>query len=124
VRQPRHPIIRVLTVSTVGALSLCGTRQSGAVSDRHCSLSGMPSGGCSDSARTVRALCVVRRPLESTVALASRCFAGAPDSPVNYSGARPQKSEGEEFESIAPSASDTVWCARPGFSSVSFAPFF
>jgi hypothetical protein len=48
---------------------------------------------CSDFARTVRALCVVRRPLESTVALASRCFAGAPDSPVNYSEARPQKPE-------------------------------
>jgi hypothetical protein len=43
---------------------------------------------------------------------------------MNYSGARPQKSEGEEFESIAPGAPDTVWCARPGFSLVSFAPFF
>jgi hypothetical protein len=28
VRQPRHPIVRVLTVSTVGALSSCGTRHS------------------------------------------------------------------------------------------------
>jgi hypothetical protein len=25
VRQPRHPTVRVLTVSTVGALSSCGT---------------------------------------------------------------------------------------------------
>jgi hypothetical protein len=43
VRQPRHPTVRVLTVSTVGALSSCGTRQSGAAPDRHCSLSGAPS---------------------------------------------------------------------------------
>jgi hypothetical protein len=50
----------------------------------------------------------VRRPLESTVALTSRCSAGAPDSPVNYSGAWPQKPEGEELESIAPGAPDTV----------------
>jgi hypothetical protein len=56
VRQPRHPTVRVLTVSTVGALSSCGTGQSGAAPDRHCSLSGAPSGGFSDSARTVRAL--------------------------------------------------------------------
>jgi hypothetical protein len=43
---------------------------------------------------------------------------------VNYSGAAVQKPVGEELESIDPGASDTVRCARPGFSSVSFAPFF
>jgi hypothetical protein len=43
---------------------------------------------------------------------------------VNYSGARPQNPEGEELESITPGAPDTVRCARPGFSSVSFAPLF
>jgi hypothetical protein len=107
VRQPRHPTVRVPMVSIIGALSSCGTGQSGAAPDRHCSLAGASSGGCSDSARTVRALCVVRRPLESTVALANRCSAGAPDSPVNYSGARPQKPEGEELEPIAPSAPDS-----------------
>jgi hypothetical protein len=53
VRQPRHPTVRVLTVSTVGALSYCGTRQSGAAPDRHCSLSGAPLAGGFDSARTV-----------------------------------------------------------------------
>jgi hypothetical protein len=42
--------------------------------------------------------------LESTVALASRCSTGTPDSPVNYSGARTQKPEGEEFEV------DSPWC--------------
>jgi hypothetical protein len=46
--------------------------------------------------------------LESTVTLLSRCSAGLPDSPVNYSGEALQKPEGEEFESIAPGAPDTV----------------
>jgi hypothetical protein len=122
--QPCHPTVRVLTVSTIGALSSCCTGQSGAVPDRYCLLSGAPSSGCSDSARTVRALCVVRQPLESTVALANHCFTGAPDSPVNYSGAASEKPEAEEFEVVRPWAPDTVRCARPGFTSVSFAPFF
>jgi hypothetical protein len=56
VRQPRHPTVRVLTVSTVGALSSCATGQSGAAPNSPCSLSGAPSGGCSDSAQTIRAL--------------------------------------------------------------------
>jgi hypothetical protein len=76
---------------------------------------------CANCPRTVH---FCRRPLESTVALLSRCSTGTSDSPVNYSGAALQKPEGEEFESIAPSAPDTVRCARPGFSSFSFAPFF
>jgi hypothetical protein len=46
--------------------------------------------------------------LEPTVALANRHSAGAPDSPVNYSGVALEKPEGEEFESIGPGASDTV----------------
>jgi hypothetical protein len=62
--------------STVGALSSCGTRQSGA------SLT-----SCSDFCRdTVATLFTWQsRPL----ALDSRCSAGTPDSPVNYSGERP-----------------------------------
>jgi hypothetical protein len=56
VHQPRHPTVRVMTVLTVGALTSWGTGQSSAAPDKHCSLSGEPSGGCSDSARTVRAL--------------------------------------------------------------------
>jgi hypothetical protein len=43
-RQPCRPTVRVLTVSTVGALTSWGIGQSGAASDRHCSLSGAPSG--------------------------------------------------------------------------------
>jgi hypothetical protein len=42
VRHPRHPIVRVLTVSTVGALSSGGTGQSGAAPDRYRALSGAP----------------------------------------------------------------------------------
>jgi hypothetical protein len=84
VRQPRHPTVRVLMVSTVGALSAWGTGQSSAASDRHCSLSGAPSG----AALTLRELFVhcsafagVRwsRPLRW-----SRCSAGRPDSPVTH----------------------------------------
>jgi hypothetical protein len=131
VRQPRHPTVRVLTVSTVGALTTWATRQSGVAPDSHCSLSGAPSG----AALTLRELSAhcsrCRRPLESTVALGSRCSAGTPDSPVNYSGAWPQKPEGEEFEvnppwctGHCPVAQRTVRCASLGFTSVSFAPFF
>jgi hypothetical protein len=43
VRQPRHPTVRVLTVSTIGALTDWGTGQFGAAPDSHCSLSGVPS---------------------------------------------------------------------------------
>jgi hypothetical protein len=50
---------------------------------------------------------------------------------MSYSGARPQKPEGEEFEvdrpwhtEHCPVAHRTVRCARPEFSSVSFTPFF
>jgi hypothetical protein len=115
VRQPRHPTIRVLTVSIVGALTAWGTGQSSAAPDRHCSLSGVPSG----AALTLRELSAhcstfagVRwsRPLRW-----SRCSAwhtgqsGDPsDSPMNYSRAAVQKLEGEEFESFAPGAPDTV----------------
>jgi hypothetical protein len=82
VRQPRHPTIRVLTVSTVGALTAWATGQSGATPDRHCSLSGAPYGAAL-TLRELSARCShCRRPLESTVALLSRCSAGTPDSPV------------------------------------------
>jgi hypothetical protein len=129
--QPRHPTVRVLTVSTIGALTSWAIGQSGVALDSHCSLSGAPSG----TALTLRELSAhcsrCRRPLESIVALGSRCSGDPPDSPVNYSGARPQKPEGEEFEvdppwctGHCPVAHRKVRCATPGFTSVSFAPFF
>jgi hypothetical protein len=60
--------------STVGALSSCGTRQSGA-----------PLTSCFDFCRdTVDALFIWQsRPMRAD----SRCSVGSPDSPVNYSGA-------------------------------------
>ena len=63
VRQPRHPTVRVLTVSTVGALTAWATGQSGAAPDSHCSLSGAPSGAAL-TLRELSAHCsVVSRPL-------------------------------------------------------------
>jgi hypothetical protein len=80
----------------------------GAALDRHCSLSGAPSG----AALTLRELSThcsrCRRLLESTVALASRFSAGtpdspvAPDSPVNYSGVALQKPKVASLTSYAP----------------------
>jgi hypothetical protein len=68
VRQPRHPTVRVLTVSTVGALTSWGTRQSGAEPDRHCLLSGAPSG----AALTLRELFAHCSRLQATVGV-DRC---------------------------------------------------
>jgi hypothetical protein len=94
VRQPRHPTVRVRPQSTVGALSSSGTGQSSAAPDMYCSLSGAPLTAALTSARTVAKL-------QASVAVdrcaGSRCSAGAPDSPVNYSGAALGKPEGEEF---------------------------
>jgi hypothetical protein len=83
--------------------------------------------GCSDFC----ANCPRTVALQAIVALASRCSAGAPDSPVNYSGATLLKPEGGKFRLVrpwctghCPVAHRTVRCARPGFSSVYFTPFF
>jgi hypothetical protein len=115
VRQPRHPTVRVLTVLTVGALTSLGIGQSGAAPESHYSLSGAPSG----AALTLHELSAHCSHLQATVGV-DRCTresllrwhtgqsGGPPDSPVNYSGAALQKPEGEEFESIAPGAPDTV----------------
>jgi hypothetical protein len=117
-----HPTVRVLTQSTVGALTSGGTGQSGATSDSHCSLSGAPLTSVLTSAVNCSA---VRGTVQSTVALKSRCSAGAPDSPVNYSGATLEKPEGEEFRVVQPwcnghclVAHRTVRCVRPGHTSV------
>jgi hypothetical protein len=97
VRQPRHPTVRVMTVSTVGALSPWATGQSGVAPNSHCSLSGASSGAALTLCELSTHCSLVSRQLKSTVALGSRYSAGTPDSPVNYSGAWPQKPEGEEF---------------------------
>jgi hypothetical protein len=124
VRLARHPTVRVLTVSTVGALTAWGTGQSGAAPDRHCSLFGAPSG----AALTLRELSAhcsafagVRwsRPLRW-----SRCSAGTPNSPVNYSGAAVQKPEGEEFSLYGPWGTGQSGAPNQGSLRVFFALFF
>jgi hypothetical protein len=70
--------------------------------DRYCALSGAPLAAALTSARIVLHCSRCRRPLESTVALPSRCSTGAPDSPVNYSGAAVLKPEGGKFEVVQP----------------------
>jgi hypothetical protein len=65
--------------------------------DRYCSLSGAPLATALTSARTALHCSRSQRLLQSTVARRSRCSAGAPDSLVNYSRARPEKPEGGEF---------------------------
>jgi hypothetical protein len=111
VRQPRHPTDRVLTVSTVGALTSWDTGQSGAAPDRHCSLSGAPFG----AALTLRELSMHCSRALFTFAddrwRSSRCSAwrtgqsgATPDSLVNYSGAVSEKPKAEEFRLYSP------WC--------------
>jgi hypothetical protein len=76
---------------------------------------------CSDfyaHCSALTALC--KRPLVRS----SRCSAGTPDSPVNYSGAAPRISEGEQFGVEFPGALDTVRCAKPGHTSVDFCSLF
>jgi hypothetical protein len=121
VHQPRHPTIRVQAQTTVGDLSSSGTEQSGAAPDTHCSLSGVPLTGGSALPHTVAHCFSGIQLLQATVARSSRCSADTPDSPVNYSGARPEKPEGGEFGVVwswctghCPVAHRTVRCARPG----------
>jgi hypothetical protein len=74
--------------------------------DMFCSLSGVPSGACSDSARAV---CTVHCSLlQSTVGVVAVTPLGTPDSLVNYSGGQSQKHEGGKFGVDLPGASDTV----------------
>jgi hypothetical protein len=108
-------------VPTVGASDNGAIGQSGGAPDSHYSLSGAPSGACSDSARAVAhcsvSLFLCRRPL----ARSSRCSAGTPDSPVNYSGAASPNSRRWQVRSGTPWCTGhcpvvhrTVRCARPG----------
>jgi hypothetical protein len=107
VRQPRHPTVRVLTVSTVGALTSWGTsspvpQRTGTV---HCSVRLLAA------ALTLRELFAhcstfagVRcsRPLRW-----SCCSAGASDNPVNYSRAALLKPKGGKFEVVRPWSPDS-----------------
>jgi hypothetical protein len=121
VRQPRHPTVRVLKILTVGALNSCRTGQ--VLFTVRCT-SDACSDFCAHCSRTVHAFA-------DDHCAGYRYFAGTPDGPVNYSRVRPEKPEGEEFRVYGPWCTGhcpvvhrTVRCARPGFCSVSFAPFF
>jgi hypothetical protein len=96
-------------VPTVGASNIWATGQSGGAPDRSYSLSGAPSGACSDfCARSCTVHC---RLFQTTVGAVSRCSAGTPDSPVNYSRLAPRIPEGGKFGVDLPGAPDTVrWC--------------
>jgi hypothetical protein len=76
------------------------------------------------SVRAVALFTVHCRLLQTTVGAVSRCSAGTPDSPVNYSGVAPQIPEAEQFGEDLPGAPDTVRCARPGQPSVVFCSFY
>jgi hypothetical protein len=104
--------------STVGASDSWATGQSGGAPDSPCSLSGAPSGACSDSARAVRALFTHSSLLQTTVG-------------VNYSGVDLQNPEAEQFRVDLPGAPDTVrWhtgqsgAPDQGSLRLIFAPFF
>jgi hypothetical protein len=63
------------------------------------------------SARAVALFTIHSRLLQTTVGAVSRCSAGTPDSPVNYSGVAPRKPKASKLELIHPGAPDTVrWC--------------
>jgi hypothetical protein len=75
--------VRVLTVSTVGALTSWGTGLSGATSDMHCSLSGAPSSAALTlcDSRTVHLL-------QTTIGTVVVAPLGTPDSPVLHQTVR------------------------------------
>jgi hypothetical protein len=114
---PRHPIDRVWSWSTVGGFVLMRHRTVRCPSDL---LLWLLSCYC--------AVLFIRqsRPLRTD----SRCSASAPDSPVVHWTVRWIIEELHlgnpklrSLECMAPGAPDTVRCARPGSTSVSFAPF-
>jgi hypothetical protein len=93
------------------ALSSSGTGQSGAAPDRHCSVSGAPLMGGSDSACTVlhcssdsSAFAVDRCAKEPLLRWCARQSGGTPDSLVNYSGAHWLKPESGELDTVR------SWC--------------
>jgi hypothetical protein len=62
-----------------------------------CSLSGAPSDACSDSARAVGTVPIYYGHCRRPLAFGAVAPLGAPDSPVNYSGAASRIPEGGKF---------------------------
>jgi hypothetical protein len=109
----RHPTVRVLEQLTIG----------GFVFLRHRTVrchTGQVLFTVRCASDFYRALLHTVAFAESTVARVSRCSAGTPDSPVNYSGVRLLKTESGSFSPVriwctghCPVAHRTVRCARP-----------
>jgi hypothetical protein len=95
---PRHPAVRAWSWSTVGGYVLLSHRTVRCRTIQSC--------GPLTFALTfwIALFTLQSQPLRAN----SRCSAGTPDSPVNYSGGAPEKPEGEEFELVHPGAPDTV----------------
>jgi hypothetical protein len=101
--------------STIGALTSGATGQSDGAPDSHCSLSGAPSGACSDFCARSLHCSVVSRPFNSIVGAVAVALHGTPNSPVLHRTVwwiiaewHFQKPEAEQFEWIHPGAPDTV----------------
>jgi hypothetical protein len=105
VRQPHHPAVRVrpLELLTNGPPDSPVVHQTGPVDCPVRLLTRALTSAC--AATHCSAFNVLyRRPLARN----SHCSVGAPDSPVNYSGAAPRIPEGEQFGVGFPGAPDTV----------------
>jgi hypothetical protein len=102
--------------------------QSGGAPDRSCSLSGAPSGACSDSARAVGTIhCSL---LQSTVGVVSRYSAwhtgqsgATPDSTVNYSGEAFPETRRWQVRSDSPWCTGQSGAPDQGCLRLSFALF-
>jgi hypothetical protein len=128
VRQPRHPAVgfRPLELLTCGPLDSPVVHRTGPV---HCPVRHLTPALTSARAgvHCSISLFLCRRPL----ALFCRYSAGAPDSPVNYSGVAPRIPEAGKFRvnppwctGHCPVAHRIVRCARPGLPSVVFCSFY
>jgi hypothetical protein len=94
---PRHPTVRVLEQLTVGGIVFLRHRTVRCHTEQVMFTVWCASDFCSHFCRAL--LCTVAF-AESTVARVSRCSAGVPDSPVNYSGVRLVKPESGWFSPV------------------------
>jgi hypothetical protein len=104
VRQPRHPTVRFrpLELLTYGPPDSPVGHRTGPV---HCPVRHLAP--ALTSARAVALFIIHCRLLQTTVGAVSRCSAGTPDSPMNYSGVAPRKPEASKLELIHPGAPDS-----------------
>ena len=102
---PRHHCRWILTVGASDLWARLGVR---CTPDMHCLMSGAPVWACLTSARAARAL---NAPQGAVGAAGSRCFAGTPDSPVNFSGAAAARTRGwRVLETALPWSTGHVRC--------------